>query len=216
MKYAALAMLLAGTHATEDLFSPADFRRIWPQVLTGANGCDSHGDENSCDADAACAWCKSMAVASSCKSLADARALPPSIFACDKINSFESQNGVVTWKQCADQAGIFTFDAKDTTVSPADIKRGQTEAFDMKGSISKAVTFSGYNIEVLYNGHHLKTETKPGGSHAAGPWEFKMSEKIPIIAPGGHYSVIATSKGTITGQESNGDIVLGCIQGDWQ
>ena len=45
----------------------------------------AYSDADSCDADSACTWCKSAAVASSCKDINDAKALPPSIFSCDKI-----------------------------------------------------------------------------------------------------------------------------------
>jgi len=51
-------------------------------------GC-AYTDVNSCDADAACSWCVSHAVKSSCKSLEDAKNLPASIFACDKIHDEE-------------------------------------------------------------------------------------------------------------------------------
>ena len=38
-----------------------------------------------CDAVANCAWCKSAAVPSSCNTLTNAKALPPAVFACDKV-----------------------------------------------------------------------------------------------------------------------------------
>jgi hypothetical protein len=49
----------------------------------------AHADQNSCDADSACTWCKSAAVKSACKDINDAKALPPSIFACDKLSALE-------------------------------------------------------------------------------------------------------------------------------
>lgn len=65
--------------------SEEDRRSFWKTVHGAQNGCDGITDENSCDAVAECTWCKSAAVRSSCKLISDAKALPPSIFACDKI-----------------------------------------------------------------------------------------------------------------------------------
>ena len=39
----------------------------------------------SCDGDPGCAWCLSGAVPPACNTLAEARALPPSVFKCDKV-----------------------------------------------------------------------------------------------------------------------------------
>ena len=40
----------------------------------------------SCDGDPGCAWCLSGAVPPACNTLAEARALPPSVFKCDKVD----------------------------------------------------------------------------------------------------------------------------------
>ena len=57
------------------------------QFLLTPDATCSHSDADSCDADDACTWCKSAAVASSCKDINDAKALPASIFSCDKLSS---------------------------------------------------------------------------------------------------------------------------------
>jgi len=51
--------------------------------------CDTITAQNSCDAVDGCTWCKSAAVKSSCKTIDEAKALPPSIFACDKLQDEE-------------------------------------------------------------------------------------------------------------------------------
>lgn len=54
--------------------------------------CTALTSQSSCDAIDACSWCKSAAVKSSCHTIDDAKALPPSIFACDKITESEDED----------------------------------------------------------------------------------------------------------------------------
>jgi len=56
------------------------------------SSCDSYSSQNSCDAVADCTWCKSAAVKSSCNSIEAAKSLPPSIFACDKLQDEEESS----------------------------------------------------------------------------------------------------------------------------
>ena len=49
----------------------------------------SHPDKDSCDADSTCSWCTSFAVKNKCNTIADAKALPASIFICDKLDAKE-------------------------------------------------------------------------------------------------------------------------------
>ncbi|KAJ1459030.1 hypothetical protein M885DRAFT_613933 [Pelagophyceae sp. CCMP2097] len=57
-------------------------------VSFNATECDAEfSDQAPCDADAACAWCTSRAVPAGCKALEDAKALPASIFQCDKVHA---------------------------------------------------------------------------------------------------------------------------------
>ena len=44
-----------------------------------------YSEQSTCDADALCTWCKCAAVPSSCYLITDAKKLPPSVFACDKL-----------------------------------------------------------------------------------------------------------------------------------
>ena len=50
--------------------------------------CQDNKDKTSCDAVADCTWCTSGAVKPQCNSIEDAKQLPPSIFACDKLTDF--------------------------------------------------------------------------------------------------------------------------------
>jgi hypothetical protein len=54
-------------------------------ILAVAETC-SATTQSACDAVTGCTWCRSAAVKSKCYTLDDAKALPPSIFACDGIS----------------------------------------------------------------------------------------------------------------------------------
>jgi hypothetical protein len=57
---------------------------FWAPTAT----CQDNKDKTSCDAVADCTWCTSGAVKPQCNSIEDAKQLPPSIFACDKLTDF--------------------------------------------------------------------------------------------------------------------------------
>ena len=74
---------------------PEEEREEWrrsedrfPEFLSANDAC-AFADADSCDAASACTWCKSAAVKSSCKDINDAKALPASIFSCDKLQDVE-------------------------------------------------------------------------------------------------------------------------------
>ena len=52
--------------------------------------CQDNKDKNSCDAVSDCTWCTSGAVKPQCNSIEEAKLLPPSIFACDKLSEEQS------------------------------------------------------------------------------------------------------------------------------
>lgn len=79
----------AGDSGTWILADPSEFgvkcgAGSGSQQLVEATGCDDIKDKKDCD-NAKCSWCLAGAVPPSCKTIDEAKALPPSIFQCDKI-----------------------------------------------------------------------------------------------------------------------------------
>ena len=64
-----------------------------------SNAVCTFGDSDSCDAADSCTWCKSAAVASRCYDVADAKNLPSSIFACDKLSEEDSDDDMEGYMQ---------------------------------------------------------------------------------------------------------------------
>ena len=82
----------------------------------------------------------------------------------------------------------------------------------MKGSFSKAVHIDHYEVTAYLNGSKLTTETFNGGDFTSA-WTFDVSQKIPIIAPSGHYQIHVEAVGAPKGQQTNG--IVGCGNGDF-
>ena len=76
------AMYAVGTCGAEaGCFNPK------PSGMFAPTDCHALSDQKTCDADDACAWCEAGAVPDACKTLDEAKALPASVFQCDKIQS---------------------------------------------------------------------------------------------------------------------------------
>ena len=111
----------------------------------------------------------------------------------------------VTWSQCADQEGIFHFDAADSQTIPGTFKRGDSVVFDFKGKFDRSLQLDKYDITVEYKG---KKATKTfAGAKVNGNWWYEQGEMIPTAAPGGEY--------TLTIQGFNQGEVAMCAEGTW-
>ena len=96
--------------------------------------------------------------------------------------------GTVTWSQCPDQAGVWTFDTADSTYSPNPFKKGNTVSFVLKGTETQSMHIDHYTVKVSLGSKVIDTLTFPGGDFT-NTWQFSLSEKIPAIAPSGSYSI---------------------------
>ena len=119
--------------------------------------------------------------------------------------------GTVTWSQCPDQAGVWTFDTKDSTYSPNPFKKGNTVSFNLVGTESQPIHIDKYSVKVSLGSKVIDTLTFPGGDFT-NTWAFSLSEKLPIIAPSGHYTINAVGTGSTGGV--SGTVMCGQAQFD--
>ena len=63
--------------------------------------------------------------------------------------------GIVTWKQCADQAGVFVFDKSATNTVPNPVTKGKDVKLNLAGSVSDTMTVTNIHVHVLWNGSNL-------------------------------------------------------------
>merc|ERR1712167_365723 len=111
--------------------------------------------------------------------------------------------GVVTWAQCSDDLGIFTFDASSTSYTPDPIKKGTNVSLDMHGIVSSAVDVAKIHVHCDWNKAPVYNKDLPGG-HYDSSVEVKATWAVPAYAPSGLYSV------TINGYDANNKSAM-CI-----
>ena len=130
-------------------------------------------------------------------------------FDLETMNNLEA-TGVVSWAQCADSAGVWTFDTAGSTYSPNPFKKGNTVSFNLKGSVSSPMHIDNYSVAVSLNGKKIDTQTFAGGDFSSS-WSFAMSQKLPLITPSGHYDLVATGNGSAAGKSG----VVMCATGSF-
>ena len=97
--------------------------------------------------------------------------------------------GMVTFSQCDDDLGLFTFDEDSTTVTPQPITKGSTIDFDLVGGVSDTVTVENFHVHVDWNTSPLYDEDDEDGTTYDSDYEFHLSWDVPTYAPDGDYSI---------------------------
>ena len=105
--------------------------------------------------------------------------------------------GKVTWSQCADDLGVFTFDESSTTYTPDPITKGKPVNLDMHGIVSSAIDVTDIHVQCDWNHAPVYNNDIPGDHKWDSSLEFKFSWDVPAYAPAGAYSV------TITGMDAS-------------
>ena len=83
--------------------------------------------------------------------------------------------GIVTFKQCSDDANVFTFDEPDTTYSPMPIVKGSDLGFDLWGTVSDTMEVTNVHIHVIWNGATLYDQDIPGDDTYTSDYEKEIS-----------------------------------------
>ena len=63
--------------------------------------------------------------------------------------------GVVTWKQCADQSGVFMFDKSSTNTVPNPVTKGKDVKLNLAGTVSSTMSVNNIHVHVNWNGSSL-------------------------------------------------------------
>jgi len=139
-------------------------QQTFEEFLSANVDCRStYSDQNSCDADAGCSWCTSGAVKPACNSLEDAKSLPPAVFKCDKVQTFEQYMNPVQ-ATCGSFSDDSSCDAvaECTWCKSAAVKSSCKSIDDAKSlpssifSCDKLQEFPPMRDERHHHGHHDK------------------------------------------------------------
>ena len=107
--------------------------------------------------------------------------------------------GVVTWTQCADQAGDFQFDESSTTYSPNPIVKGTDLKLNLDGIVSDPMEITNIHVHVDWNGSTLYDEDLPQDNKYDSTYAYTVGWNVPSYAPSGHYDVTITGTGNAEG-----------------
>ena len=116
-------------------------------------------------------------------------------------------NGDVTYGQCDDDAGVFTFDKDNTSNVPAPAVKGSDVTLNLAGVVSDTMEVTNVHVHVDWNGSTLYDEDHAQDNTYNSAYNYKLSWSIPSYAPSGAYVIKVTG----TGNTSAGPGTVMCI-----
>ena len=123
---------------------------------------------------------------------------------------FSASNGLgdVTYEQCDDDVGQFTFDGDNTYNDPAPVVKGSDVSLNLAGIFGDQGTMTNIHIHVDWNGTPLYDEDHNQSTPIVDDFKTSISWNVPSFAPSGDYDVFLYGYGDLSGQ-SNAKIM--CI-----
>ena len=100
--------------------------------------------------------------------------------------------GAVTYKQCADDAGVFTLDTASTTNTPKIVTKGKDVNFHLAGILDDSVSIDNVHVHVNWNSTPLYDEDHKGAKSFDDEVTYDLAWNVPGFAPSGHYDVTIT------------------------
>merc|ERR1712195_20487 len=111
-----------------------------------------------------------------------------------KVANFKG-TGDVTYSQCDDDVGSFTFDADNTNNKPAPAVKGSDVALNLAGIVSDTIEVTNVHIHVDWNGSTLYDEDHAQDNTYDSSYNYSLKWAIPSYAPSGAYAVVVKGTG---------------------
>ena len=105
-----------------------------------------------------------------------------------KVTSGLKAKGDVTYKQCDDDFGVFSFDKADTKNTPTEVVKGCNLGFTLAGIVSDEIEVKDLHVHVLWNGNTLYDEDHNQDTKYDSSYSYNLHWSVPSFAPSGHYS----------------------------
>ena len=116
--------------------------------------------------------------------------------AWDMISTDEPNGGNVSFNQCDDDMGAFTFDADNTKVTPDPVKKGDTIKFHLAGIVSDPIEVTNVHVHVDWNGSSLWDEDHKQDNKYDSQYSYDLQWAVPSFAPSGQYDIHLTGIGS--------------------
>ena len=110
------------------------------------------------------------------------------------IQISDNDLGKVTYAQCDDDTGVFTFDADNTNNSPDPAVKGSDVTLNLAGIVSDTMEVKNVHIHVDWNGSSLYDEDNKQDNTYDSDYSYSLTWNIPAYAPSGAYHIILTGK----------------------
>ena len=107
--------------------------------------------------------------------------------------------GDVTYAQCDDDAGAFTFDEASTYNDPSPVAKGADLNLNLAGIFGDQGTLKNIHIHVDWNGTPLYDEDHNQSTAIGDEFKTTIGWNVPGFAPSGDYDVTLVGTGDISG-----------------
>ena len=114
-----------------------------------------------------------------------------------------NQIGDVTYAQCDDDMGMFTFDDASTYNDPNPVAKGSNLNLNLAGIFGDQGTLTNIHIHVDWNGTPLYDEDHNQSTDVADEFKTTIGWNVPSFAPSGDYDVTLTGTGDMSGEKGS-------------
>ena len=108
--------------------------------------------------------------------------------------------GDVTYEQCDDDVGQFTFDGDNTYNDPSPVVKGSDLNLNLAGVFGDQGTLSNIHIHVDWNGTPLYDEDHKQSTAIGDDFKTTLGWNVPSFAPSGDYAINLIGYGDLSGQ----------------
>ena len=126
-----------------------------------------------------------------------------------KVNGANG-TGDVTYGQCDDDFGVFSFDKANTKNDPNPVTKGVHLNFNLAGIVSDEIEVKNLHVHVDWNGSTLYDEDHAQDNKYDSAYSYKLAWDVPSFAPSGHYAIKISGTGL---NEGDSGTVL-CVTAD--
>ena len=115
---------------------------------------------------------------------------------------FSASNNIgdVTYQQCDDDVGQFTFDDSNTYNDPSPVNKGSDLNLNLAGVFGDSGTLSNIHIHVDWNGTPLYDEDHNQSTPIGDEFKTTIGWNVPSFAPSGDYDVFLYGYGDMSSQ----------------
>ena len=123
---------------------------------------------------------------------------------------FSASNGLgdVSYEQCDDDVGSFTFDGDNTYNDPAPVVKDSDLTLNLAGIFGDSGTLKNIHIHVDWNGTPLYDEDHEQTTDIGDEFTTAITWNVPAIAPAGDYEISLVGTGDLAGST---DAKIMCI-----